>query len=179
MGGVLLRSLLYCHNKINDFIGPEMKPGPGFFHHENFSTMRTEGLEVEMQYDFGRGTNLAANYTYITYKKRILWMVPRHLGNIIANIRLSRYLNVYAACPFEDGWRRQRGDNRKDMSGYAIVNATLIAKKFLKAYEGLEMRGSVYNLFDKDYTSPVGVSQLPDDTPMPGRSFMVEVKYKF
>ena len=30
----------------------------------------------------------------------------------------------------------------------------LIAKKFLKVYEGFEMRGSVYNLFDKDYVYP-------------------------
>ena len=70
-------------------------------------------------------------------------------------------------------------DKRDDMSGYAIVNTTLIAKKFLKGYENLELRGSVYNLFDKDYASPLGKMQLPEDTPMPGRNFLVEVKYKF
>ena len=97
----------------------------------------------------------------------------------MANIRLSKYLNFYASCHVEDGWRRSRGDRRDDMSGYAIVNTTLIAKKFLKGYENLELRGSVYNLFDKDYTSPTDKNQLPEDTPRPGRSFMVEVKYKF
>ena len=63
--------------------------------------------------------------------------------------------------------------------GMALVNATLIAKKFLKGYEGLEIRGSVYNLFDKDYTTPNGKGELPNDTPRPGRNFMIEVKYKF
>jgi iron complex outermembrane receptor protein len=107
------------------------------------------------------------------------WFVPRHTGNILANIRLSRYLNLYTSCHFEDGFRRQRGDNRDDMSGYAIFNTTLIAQKFLKGYEGLELRASVYNLFDKDYTSPAGNQELPQDIPRPGRNFMVEIKYKF
>ena len=97
----------------------------------------------------------------------------------MANIRLSKYLNFYASCHIEDGWRRTRGDRRDDMSGYTIVNTTLIAKKFLKGYENLELRGSIYNLFDKDYTSPTDKNQLPEDMPRPGRSFMVEVKYKF
>jgi len=57
-------------------------------------------------------------------------------------------------------------------------NATLIARKFLRGFEGLELRGSVYNLFDKEYTVswsefiPYGLSQ-------PGINFLVEVRYKF
>jgi len=64
------------------------------------------------------------------------------------------------------------------MSGYATVDATLIAKKFLEGYEGLEIRGSVYNLLDKDYTSP-WTSLVPHDLPWTGRSFIIELKYKF
>jgi len=105
--------------------------------------------------------------------------VPKHTGNIMLNVLLSRYLNFNADCHFEDGFRRQEGDKRADKPGYGIVNTTLIAKQFLEGYEGLEMRASVYNLFDKDYTSPTGNNELPDDLPMPGRSFLVEVKYKF
>ncbi len=99
----------------------------------------------------------------------------------MANIRLSRHLNFYAQCHFEDGFRRDVGDPRDDMSGYAVVDVTLIAKKFLERYEGLEIRGSIYNLFDKDYTSPdwgFPVS-VTEDTPRAGRSFIIELKYKF
>jgi hypothetical protein len=72
----------------------------------------------------------------------------------MANIRLSRYLNFYTDCNFEDDLGRLDEDSRDDPSGYAVVNTTLIAKKFLKGYEGLELRGSAYNLFDKDYKHP-------------------------
>ena len=118
-------------------------------------------------------------------------MIPEYTGNIMANIRLSKYLNFYADCHIEDGFRRDnrterlrrifRSERRDDMSGYAVVNATLIAKKFLKGYEGFELRGSVYNLFDKDYTTPRWrkLDGPPPGVPRPGRNFMVGVKYKF
>jgi iron complex outermembrane receptor protein len=69
-------------------------------------------------------------------------------------------------------------DTRDDLSGYAIVNATLIAKKFFKRFRGLELRGSVYNLLDKDYVTGT-VPQVPNDLPMPDRHYLFEVKYKF
>jgi outer membrane receptor protein involved in Fe transport len=95
----------------------------------------------------------------------------------MANIRLYRYFNFYLHCHIEDGFRRNAGDVRDDMAGFAIVNTTLIVKKFLKGYENLELRGSIYNLFDKDYTSPE--YYLPNDMPQPGRNFFVEARYKF
>ena len=96
----------------------------------------------------------------------------------MANIRLSRSLNLYAWCHFEEGFRRNVGDPRDNMSGYALVNATLTAKKFLKEYEGLELQLSVFNLLNKDYTEPM-YPTIPNDLPRPGRNFMFELKYKF
>lgn len=171
--------LTWYQNWIKDTIAPKMDY-PDYVRNVNRGKMRTEGMEMEMRYDLGRGSYLALNYTNQLFVKRMYqWFVPRHTGNIMANIRLSRYLNLYTSCHFEDGFRRQRGDNRDDMSGYAIINTTLIAQKLLKGYEGLELRASVYNLFDKDYTSPAGNQELPQDIPRPGRNFMVEMKYTF
>ena len=64
------------------------------------------------------------------------------------------------------------------MSGFGIVNTTVIMKKFLHEYEDLEIRGSIYNLLDKDYTSPWS-QDLPDDIPMPGINFLFELNYRF
>jgi hypothetical protein len=89
-----------------------------------------------VDYDFGRGTYLAMNYAYTrlisphtTFRN---FIPPRHIGNIMTNIRLSRYLNFYAQCHIEDGSRRDIGDTRDNMSGYATVDATLIAKIILR-----------------------------------------------
>ena len=156
-----------------------MKPGPEFWCNINYDKIKSEGLEAEVKYDFGKGSYLRMNYTYLIYKKRRFWMIPRHVGNIMLNIRFSRFLNFYSDCHFECGWKRSKGDSRDDMSGYGIVNTSIILKKFLKGFEGFEIRGSIYNLFDKDYTSPTDKNELPGDLPMPGRNFMIELKYRF
>ena len=97
----------------------------------------------------------------------------------MANFRLNRYLNLNTYLIYRGDWCRDVGDTRDDPEDYAIVNATLIARKFLKGLEGLELRGSVHNLFDKDYTSPARATELLDDFPMPGRTFLLEMRYKF
>jgi iron complex outermembrane receptor protein len=143
----------------------------------NQGSSRDQGLELEMRYDFGRGTYLAGFYTYLDWKTGNEQKV--HQGKLMANVRLSRQLNLYVDSYLVDHIERYPGDPRgDDWSGYELVNATLIAKKFLKGYKGLELRGSVYNVFDEDYASPWS-SELPNDIPMPGRHYLFEVKYKF
>ena len=53
-----------------------------------------------------------------------------------------------------------------------------LSLKFLKGYEGFELRGSVYNLLDKEYSNPQG-PELPIDWPMSGINYLLEVRYKF
>ena len=69
--------------------------------------------------------------------------------------------------------------DRDDPDGFGIVNLTVIAKDFIKGFEGLELRGSVYNLFDEDYAFPTSQNTLPDDLPMPGINYYAEVRYSF
>jgi outer membrane cobalamin receptor len=146
------------------------------FIYVNEGSPRDQGLELEMRYDFGRGTYLAGNYNYQDWKTGN--KAKYHYRKIMANIRLSRYLNFYADCQLKSKSERALEDTRDDLSGYGIVNATLMAKNFLKGYENLELRGSVYNLLNKQYkyyTSP----EIPNDMPAPGINFLLEMKYSF
>ena len=142
---------------------------------------KTKAIEAELKYDFGRGTYLSMCYSGIRPEEPQLY-TPDHSGTLMANIRLSRHLNLNADLYYAGGFKRASSDvGRDDPSDYGIVNATLIARKFWKRFEGLELRGSVYNLFDKDYVYPrprMGVWAHPD-FPAPGRSFLFEIQYKF
>ena len=150
----------------------------------NYVEEQYKGVELELKYDFRRGSYLAVNYTYQTTddpdtNESSSVLLPTHKGNIIANIRLNKYLNFNTYCHFRDGYKRAEDDPRDDMKGQAIVNATLIAKKFLKRFQGLELRASVYNIFDEDYTMPTGTIMIPGDIPMPGRNYMLGIRYAF
>jgi outer membrane receptor for ferrienterochelin and colicins len=164
-------------NSIKDSVDVVTSGGARIF--QNKDKIRSQGIETEVKYDFGKGTYLAANYTYqdaenVDTKER-LWSAPLHKGNIIANFRLSKYFNFYTNLYLQGGYEREAGDTRENNEGFAVVNTTLIAKDFI---EGFEIRGSVYNLFDEDYTFPTPIDTLPVDFPMPGRNFMVEVRYE-
>ena len=149
----------------------------------NHREVKSDGFEIAFKYDFRRGNYLAVNYTYqtidILQEDLREMQYPIHMGNIMANIRLSKHLNFNTSCHLRGGYERQIGDPRDDVSGNAIFNATLIAKKFLRGFEELELRASVYNLFDKDFVEPSALSSLPDDIPMPGRNFMLGLRYTF
>ena len=73
---------------------------------------------------------------------------------------------------------RQPADLQDETSSLTIVNATQISKNFLKGYDGLELRGSVYNLFDKDWSRLTPI-EIPNDWPIPGINYLLEMKYKF
>jgi outer membrane receptor protein involved in Fe transport len=139
-----------------------------------------------MKYDFGRGTYLSMNYTYQHLE---LWdayglpiasfYVPKQIGTLTANIRLNRYLNLNAYLLYRGDWTRSKDDTRDDPGDYAIVNATLTARSFLKDLKGLEVRAAVKNLLNKDYITPQNPIYLPDDMPMPGINFFLELRYTF
>jgi len=170
------------HNTISDSIDLATYETQDVF--ENGGDIRTQGIEAEGKIDFGKGRFLALNYTYqdavnVETDER-LYNIARHKGNVMANVRLSKYLNLYTDLYFQNGFDRQKDDPRQDENpGFTVVDMTLLAKNFFPRLKGLELRGSVYNLFDKDYTVPTPKDGLPVDFPMPGRSLMFDVRYTF
>lgn len=169
------------YSKVKDYIVYD----PSTFKLENLEEARSRGLKMKLKYDFGRETYIASNYAYIDAENldtgESNWTIPSHMGSIMTNIRLNRYLNWNAHCIYRGGWSREKDDPRNDMSDYTVVNTTLIARKFLKGFEGLELALTVNNLFDEDYSSPTSnaISDLPDDLPMPGRNYLFELRYTY
>ncbi|MCF8131299.1 MAG: TonB-dependent receptor [Deltaproteobacteria bacterium] len=167
-------------------ISPDMSGSPPSLKYVNLGKGKAKGGTLQMKYDFGRGTYLEMNYTYDIIdiwdslgEPVVAYWQPRHLGTLGGNIRLNRYLNLNAYLLYRGGWSRSNDDTRPDPDDYAIVNATLIARNFLAELNGLEVRAAVKNLFNKDYTSPTGPGELPDDLPMPGINFFLELRYTF
>jgi outer membrane receptor protein involved in Fe transport len=132
---------------------------------------------VEAKYDFGKGTYISGYYEYLSERSGPGFSMYR--AYLMANVRLSRHLNFNADCEHVGGLNSWGpGDLRDDTSSSTLVNATLIVKKFLKGYEGLELRGSVYNLFDEDWSNYVS-DLVPYGWPQPEINFLLEIKYIF
>ena len=63
-----------------------------------------------------------------------------------------------------------------NLTSYVLVDFTLIEKNLMGNFE---IRGSVQNLFDKDYDDSAHINTVPSDFPQQGRSFMVEFRIEF
>jgi len=171
-----------------DYIVGEITGSPPSGKYMNVGERTSQGVTLQMKYDLGRGTYLGMNYTHLSVKGAAsssgqettpFFWEPARLGTLKANVRLNRYLNLNTYLLYRGGWTRTEDDTRDDPGDYVTVNATLIAKNFLKELKGLEVRGSVLNLFNKQYTDPSSPGTLPDDLPMPGINFFVELRYTF
>ena len=147
---------------------------------QNSGGARVLGMEAEVRADFGNDNYIFANYSYQdakdTMNRNRLPDVPEHKGNIGVNIGFWKYLNANMHTFISGRRPRKNGDTRSDIASYALVNLTLIGKNFMN---NLEIRGSALDLFDKSYEDPSPPNSVPTDYPQQGRSFMVELRYKF
>lgn len=167
--------ITYFHNDMDDLLG--FPPGKNTV--ENFGSIKVDGIEVEAHYDFGNGSFLTANYTFTdsTDKDdRRSQDVPRHRGNFMANWEIIKHLNLNVNAYWQDEAPRALGDPRDSMSGYVIVNTTVMARNL---WEKLDLEFSIHNLFDRDYTYPSPPSTTPKDYPAPGISFVLGAKFRF
>ena len=145
---------------------------------ENSKDVTSQGIEIELYYNFTAALRCRANYTYVDLDYENDYpssFAPRQSGSLNINYRvndiISANLNTYAQSKGE----RAADDMRDDMPGYMIFNATLNAE--LNPY--LSLQFSIFNLADKDYAYPAPPHNIPDDFTAPGRSFVLGMTYDF
>ncbi len=167
----------YFSNRIRDRIQKDFKiPSQD----QNRGGARIKGIEAELKADWGNDNYFFANYTFQkteeTRNRNRLPFTPEHKANFGVNVGLWKYVNANMNT-FVSGPRpRESGDTRGNMPSYTLTNLTLIGKNFI---DNFEIRGSVFNLFDKNYDDPSPKSTVPTDYPQQGRSFMIEFRYSF
>ncbi len=148
---------------------------------ENQGGSNIQGIEFEVKADLANYWNDAyvfANYTYQDAESKgdPLPDVPKHKGNIGVNAAITKYLNANLHAFISGDRARAEKDARSDSPGYAIVNLTLIAKEF---FNDMKIKGSLFNLLDKKYDDPAQINTISTDLPRPGRTFYLELEYKF
>ncbi|TAK09101.1 MAG: TonB-dependent receptor [Candidatus Manganitrophaceae bacterium] len=169
----------YFQTDIDNEVVPVVQPS-GASKNFNRGGTAVHGIEVEMRKQIFRlGTEVYGNYTYQKAENTVtdqrLADIAAHKGNVGVDLSLFKHLNVNANLFMSGKKPRAPGDPRKDAPGYALLDLTVIAREFNK---GLELRGSVHNLLDKEYADPLPPT-VPGDLPREGRHVMVEALYRF
>ena len=170
----------YFNNTFTDNIRLVEQSTPGTYRFENFGGANIQGVEYELKREFNKDDYCYVNYTYQDARdrdtNRRIQDVPMHKGNIGGNIKLFMYLHANANVLVSGERTRAAEDTRDPMPAYALVDTTLIVKDF---HKGLEIRGMIHNLLDKQYSDPAPAGTLSNDLPREGISFLLEALYKF
>ncbi len=167
-------TVTYFDTEIEDIIDLENKK------FKNIGKAKVNGIETELKAKYRDSTYGYVNYTYqypwdvnAAYR---LHDVATHKGNIGVNMGLNEYLNANANLLVVGARSRTKTDTRGELSGYEVLDLTLIGKNF---YKNAEIRGSVYNLMDEKYVDPENTNQVKNDFPREGISFILEARYMF
>lgn len=168
----------YFHNDFDQKIQLQLQPS-GAFQFVNRGGAIVQGVEIEAKQAFGLFGALYGNYTYQKTEDAethlALADVAAHKGNVGFDLYFLRHFNANVNLFMIGKKPRAPGDPRRDAPGYALLDATVIAKELLK---GLELRMSVHNLLDKAYADPLP-AVVPGDLPRERRAVMVEATYLF
>jgi iron complex outermembrane receptor protein len=157
--------------------------------YQNAGEQSGSGLEFEAAWDAAQDLRLSGNYSF----QRSIDQAtdqdagnsPRHHVYMRANWRFSP---GWALDP-QVNWVSQRarvpGDTRPSLAGYTTVDLTLRTDKSSK---GWDVAVSLRNLFDADAREPSPYDRaspaqnfisLPNDFPLPGRSFYIQASHQF
>lgn len=174
----LQMDLSYFYSRITDAI---IKGGIGDTY-KNSDRYEIEGIEVDFKYNLSKKDYFYINYTYQEPEDSktgdLLEGAIRNKGNVGVNLAFGDYVNINSNMQAVGERVRVKGDPRDDLPGYEVVDLSIIFKNF---FNGLELRGSVYNLFDEKYreATKYGTLYVDSDQPAPGRSTMLELRDAF
>ena len=173
--------LNYFNLEISNQISRDTSMSPNEY--ANIGGSKSDGVELVLNYQFGAEDYLKLTYTYQDPRdattNEALPFVPNQRAGGSVNYALSRNVSGHADILWTGERSRPAGDPRSAVDPHTTVNVAVTAKNF---YQGLEVRGAIYNLFDERYVDPdlSGATQyIPNDYPRAGISGMLTVGCKY
>jgi len=151
---------------------------PGTVTYSNSGNQNGYGTEFEWNWQIAEQWNVMGNYAWQNARNsatnnRVTGVPEHHVYTAVRWQFLSQW-QLQPQINWVGGRTRLSGDNRP-LQDYQTFDLTLRGKKLLGQ---LNMAASIHNMFDANNFDPA-VASLPQNIPMPGRSFYFEVSTNF
>jgi iron complex outermembrane receptor protein len=156
----------------------------------NFNA-KTKGAELALEGSWTNGIRCRASYSLqATADDTVTWQMPDSPTHLIKlNVSVPVIPDkLFAGLEFQYTSDRHALDTISGLGGtpitvqgvqaggFAVVNFTLFSHNLLK---NLDISASVYNLLDRHYADPATLYHLQETIPQDGRSFRLNVTYRF
>jgi iron complex outermembrane receptor protein len=179
-GRHLRSSLSGFYYQCRELIVQTMDPTDGLAMFSNIGKVEAKGIEAELLGAWANGLQGRLSYSYQNARNSEtdtpLVNSPHHLAKF--NLTLPLYAGKLFLSPEIQYYGPRTTVAGGTAGGFIVSNLTLFSKDLLP---GLELSGSVYNLFDKQYGDPTpGLPQNRQDVlGQDGRTFRVKITYRF
>ncbi|MBI3569510.1 MAG: TonB-dependent receptor [Gammaproteobacteria bacterium] len=174
-----LRSAVSLYRyEIRDLITQQTDAADGLEVFNNANKIHATGMEFELEGKLASRLDGRASYAVQESKDavsgEVLTNSPRHLAKLNLNTPVIER-KVFAGLEVL-GTSRRKTVAGNYANGFALVNATLFSRQWIK---GFEASAGVYNLFDRHYGDPVSADFTQDTIEQDGRTYRLKMKYEF
>lgn len=178
LGPHVRTSLTGYYYRIKDLISL-IDDGSGSSAYSNVESAEAKGLEFEVEGKWKNGFEGRISYALQKAENNatgaVLSNSPQHMVKV--NIVVPLWPDKIF-CGLEGQYvGKRKAASGDDTSDFFITNLTVYSRPLLP---GLELSGSVYNLFDRRYVDPVSIDFAPiTAAQQDGRTFRVKLTYAF
>ncbi|MGZ4981736.1 MAG: TonB-dependent receptor plug domain-containing protein [Methylobacter sp.] len=174
----LRTALNLYYYQINNLITAVPDPGRQTNIYQNSGNQDGYGTEYDFNWQWSEQWNVKGNYAWQhstnEETNRQVAGVPEHHVYVAFQWQFIQNWQFQPQINWIGGRTNLLGDNRK-LSDYETIDFTLRGKKL---FGHLGLAASLRNAFDTNYYEPAAL-QLPQNLPMPGRSFYLEASVNF
>jgi outer membrane receptor for ferrienterochelin and colicin len=167
------------YSRIHNLIEQVTDPGTGAVQFQNIGRVRGRGAEFELERTFRDDVRLRVSYAWQETRDlvmdRALTNSPRHVAKLnFATPVPGRLVNAGAELQYVGARTTLAGDTA---GAYLVANLTLQRR----LWGHVDISGSVYNLFDRNYADTARPEHEPqiDQIPQDGRNFRLKLAYAF
>jgi iron complex outermembrane receptor protein len=156
----------------------QVEDADGLFVYQNLDEVEAWGMEFELEGRWESGLEGRLSYTFQETENRTtgrtLSNSPRHLAKF--NLIVPLWRDRLFAGIEEQYTGRRKTLSRAETDDFAVTNLTLFSGNLAP---GLEVSGSVYNLFDKTFSDPGSREHRQDAIEQDGRNYRLKLTYSF
>jgi iron complex outermembrane receptor protein len=168
-------NLFYYH--INNLIAT-VQDNQGISTYRNFGNQDGYGGELEWDWQLNRQWNLKGNYSWQYARSDVtnqrVTGVPEHQVYFAAGWQFLPGWQFQSQINWIGG-RTSPDDDKRPLDDYETIDFTLTGKKL---FGHINFAASLRNVFDAHAREPA-IMQLPENLPLPGRSFYLEASINF
>jgi iron complex outermembrane receptor protein len=164
-------------NQIDGLIVPATDPATSNPIYSNSAQVQTKGIEYELGANWQNGVEGSISHTIQDSGNIVTGVDLANSPGQLAKANLSIPLLKQRLIVSVDGQYTGRTITvrRTELGGFFLVNLTVLSRKVT---EKIDLSGSIYNLFNKQYANSGGLENREISIPQDGRSFRIKLTYR-